>query len=83
MKEAAGELNATVIVIGAIGVLSAFFYFTIWPIIRNNMARNSNCSKAYCEGNPRGDGKTVNCKYKDKRGVEYSIVCPWKEVPKK
>ena len=31
MKEATGELNVTLIVVMAVGILVAYFYFTIWP----------------------------------------------------
>lgn len=49
MKEATGELNATIIVVLAVGVLIAFFYYTLWPILRVNLNKNSQCSKAICE----------------------------------
>ena len=65
MKEATGELNATVVVVLAIGVLIAFFYYTIWPIVRNNFEKNSQCSKAICETiDADGDG-FVSCYSKD------------------
>ncbi len=76
MKEATGELNTTVVVMLAIGVLMAFFYYTLWPLIRENFEANSQCSKAICEpcknGNcdfvvchPKGDtSKTFQCVYK-------------------
>ncbi len=63
MKEATGELNATVVVMLAIGVLMAFFYYTLWPIVRENFEKNSQCSKAICEPcDSDGDQKTdANC----------------------
>ena len=82
MKEATGQLNSTVVVILAIGVLSAFFYFTIWPNINTNLEQNTNCSKAWCEGKPNDDGVTVKCHYKS--GDSWKdITCLWKEIPKK
>ena len=56
MKEATGELNATVVVMLAIGVLMAFFYYTLWPLIKINFVSNSQCSKAICEKCENKDG---------------------------
>lgn len=49
MKETTGELNATVVVVLAVSVLIAFFYYTIWPVIRTNFNQSANCSKAICD----------------------------------
>lgn len=49
MKETTSELNATVVVALAVGVLMAFFYFTIWPVIKENFNKTTNCGKAICE----------------------------------
>ena len=82
MKEATGQLNSTIVVILAVGVLSAFFYLTLWPQLKNNMEQTTNCSKAWCDGNPNEDGVTVKCHYKS-GGEVKDIVCLWKNVPKK
>ena len=37
MKDAMGELNMTVVVIIAIGAISAFFIGVIWPNIQNTI----------------------------------------------
>ena len=80
MKEATGELNMTIIVVIAVSVLVAFFYFVIWPILDVNFEKNSKCSNAICE-NPCGYGKnacgakTAKCKVKNSDTV---IECPWK-----
>ncbi len=79
MKEATGELNVTVIVIVAIGVLMAFFYFTLWPLIKNNFERNSQCSKAICSPCPTNDCKFVTCYPKGKYGNSAeSFECVYK-----
>ena len=78
MKEATGELNATVVVVAAVGILSAFFYLTIWPIIKNNMEYHTKCSKAICNKCSNGNG-TVNCYYCD-GSTDKDIVCPFKGV---
>lgn len=49
MKEATGELNMTVIVAISIGILSAFFFGVLWPMIHSNFEKNSQCNKAICD----------------------------------
>ncbi len=78
MKEATGELNATVIVVIIVAMLVAFFYFTIWPVIRNNMNENTACSKAICEKTPNSDGMTVNCWTMENGRKSETFTCAWK-----
>lgn len=78
MKEATGELNSTVIVVLTIGLLSTFFFTVIWPMLRNNMKSNTNCTKAICPKCTSGDCKTVECTYTDKNGSKISVTCPYK-----
>ena len=74
MKEASGELNLTVIVVMAVGMLMAFFYVLIWPTIKNNMTANTKCSAAVCDKCDLSDGCTkVTCHYK---GQDFQ--CVWK-----
>lgn len=61
MKEATSELNATVVVVTAIGVLIAFFYYTIWPLIKGNFEQNANCNKAICETTDTDNDGFVEC----------------------
>ena len=63
MKEATGELNMTVITVVAIAAVGAFFYAFIWPVIKNNINRNTYCSAAY-----NCDSDNKNCSYQDKDG---------------
>ena len=74
MKEASGELNLTIIVVMAVGMLMAFFYTLIWPMIRQNIIANTKCAAAVCEKCDSPDGcKAVTCHYK---GQEFK--CVWK-----
>lgn len=75
MKEATGELNITIIVITAVGVLMAFFYFTVWPIIKENLNNSSRCSKAICEGCKSGKCEFVKCHLS---GSEEEFECVYK-----
>ena len=76
MKQAIGELNATVVVVIAIGVLIAFFYNTIWPIVKGNFEKNSQCSKAICETNDDDGDGYVTCHSKNNKDSEF--ICVYK-----
>ena len=41
MKEATGELNLAVIVAISIGILAAFFFGVLWPMIDTNFQKNA------------------------------------------
>jgi hypothetical protein len=77
MKEATGELNSTLVVVIAVGLLAAFFYYTLWPILKNNMDQNSMCSQAWCDSHANDDGITVKCHYKSGNEIK-DITCVWK-----
>ena len=86
MKETTSELNLTLIVVMAIGVLVAFFYFAVWPKVNENFEANSSCSKAWCE-NPCGKAGTNSCPeafdglatcWIGKKEDGKKIMCPWK-----
>ncbi len=49
MKEATGELNSTIIVVVSIGVLATFFFSYLWPSIKHNFEKESQCNKASCD----------------------------------
>lgn len=77
MKEAAGELNMTVVIVVAIGILVAFLYTILWPSIRGNFEKNSQCSKAIC----RCPNNMKSCQEADcyVKGNESEIFkCAWK-----
>lgn len=75
MKQATGELNATVVVVMAVGVLIAFFYFTLWPIIKHNYDQNAKCSSAICEKCESNNCETVTCHAK---GSDQTFECVYK-----
>lgn len=91
MKEATGELNLTVIVAISIGVLAAFFFGVMWPLIHGNFQRTAQCNKAICdcsikkrESIASNTGQTNRCvcattKDKLQSGDESEIFyCPFK-----
>lgn len=81
MKETTGDLNATVVIVLAIGILMAFFYYTVWPIIKSNFTSNSQCSKAICEpcnmvdSHGRKNCATVQC---HEKGSSEIFECVYK-----
>ena len=76
MKEATGELNMTVVVLTLVGLLMAFFFYTVWPMIRQNFISETNCAKAIC--NKCSDGtntcKTKTCYMKDNPSNTFKCV---------
>lgn len=89
MKEATGELNATIIVVITVGLLSTFFFTVIWPRLHTNLEENTKCSAAYCppvcDANKKNCGpnwadkkaKTVKCVYGE-GNKKTEIICPYK-----
>ena len=85
MKEATGELNMTVIVSISIGILSAFFFGVLWPMISNNFERNSQCNKAVCNCSSATrsqiESETGNknyCLCKSSKDATEEFYCPFK-----
>ena len=48
MKEATVEINLAVIVMISIGVLMAFFFGVLWPMLDFNFTSTAQCNKAVC-----------------------------------
>lgn len=78
MKEATGELNMTVVVVIAVATLAAFFYTTIWPMIRNSYIATSKCNNAVCDTSRVADGMVDCVYYEDGRQIGESFKCVWK-----
>ena len=74
MKESTNELNATVVVVLAIAVLIAFFYYTIWPLLKENFEKNSQCSKAICETTDSDNDGYVVCHSKNDKTKTFECV---------
>ena len=74
MKENVGELNATVVVMLAIGVLMAFFYYTLWPLIKQNFHATSQCDKAMCEVCPTNDCEYVECHERNNENNTFQCI---------
>jgi len=73
MRESTGEMNITLVVVLAVGLFMALFYYLIWPTIDDNMTMNTSCQAAWCEDCESGDCVSVTCHYKGK-----DFQCAWK-----
>ncbi len=73
MKEATGELNTTVITVILVASLASFFFFTIWPILKNNLDSNTRCSEAICE-KPKEGSSTVECYISGKENEKFQCA---------
>ncbi len=91
MKEATGELNMTIIVSISIGILAAFFFGFLWPIINNNFHRTSQCKDALCDCSQNvrdsiegetGKKNMCSCQMRDTTNTNYYgtevFYCPFK-----
>lgn len=85
MKEATGELNLTVIVSISIGILAAFFFGVLWPMINGNFKSTSQCNKALCdcsksvrEAVERDTNLKSHCSCHSKDDENNTFYCPFK-----
>ncbi len=61
MKETTGELVAALAVMVAVGIFMAFFYYTLWPIVKENFDGRKQCSRAICEPCKINDKLSTKC----------------------
>lgn len=73
MKEATGELNMTVVTVVAIAAVAAFFYAFVWPAIKNNISRNTNCANATCP--ETCNNEVCQCTYINNAGSTATVNC--------
>ena len=81
MKEASGELSMTAVAVVAIAAIGVLFSTLIWPNIRRNITRNTNCSQAF-NCTPRDDGQNADCFYceDDDCTTPTPIVCTASQI---
>ncbi len=77
MKEAAGDLNMTVVIVFIVAGLVAFFSMVIGPLITDGIRNEANCSDAICKKGDCQEGK-CDCVYVKKNGKREQITCPYK-----
>lgn len=57
MREATGELNMTVIVFAAVALLTALFFFIVWPMIKQGLREDEFCANAICDNGYNSNNK--------------------------
>lgn len=77
MKEATGELNSAIIVVIVVGLLIAFFYGLIWPMIKDGLKDNARCADAVCDVGVEAGTVAVECYSPHDESKEY-FYCPYK-----
>lgn len=65
MKNATGELVNLLVVVICVAILVAFFYFTIWPMIKTNFEAQTACEKAICSADDTDGDGMVTCRLGD------------------
>lgn len=78
MKEASSELSMTAIAVVAIAAIGVVFTTLIWPAIKSNITRSTNCTQAYDCTNCNANTKMCTCKYLDSKNQVQSVQCPQK-----
>ena len=77
MKEASGELSMTAVAVVAIAAIGVVFTTLIWPAIKNNITRSTNCTQAFnCQCT--AGSKMCSCEYVDETGATQTVKCPQK-----
>ena len=77
MKEASGELSMTAVAVVAIAAIGVVFTTLIWPAIKNNITRSTNCTQAFdCDNCSDG---TCTCYYLDENDTKQPVTCPEKK----
>lgn len=79
MKEASGELSMTAIAVVAIAAIGVVFTTLIWPAIKANIVRSTNCANIISCDQATCNGTTCECIYLDEDGVEQPVTCPDKD----
>lgn len=74
MKEASSELSMTAIAVVAIAAIGVVFTTLIWPGIKANITRSTQCSQAFnCTD---CNGGMCSCTYIDEENNSATVQCP-------
>lgn len=76
MKQATGDLNASVVVLSAVALLSAVFFMIVWPTVRQGMQEEARCSDAICDAGFNDNGM-ANC-YNPQDSSHDVFECPFR-----
>lgn len=76
MKEATGELNGTLVVFIAVGLLMAFFFTVLWPRLNKDLEHSARCSDAICDVGINSS-EMVDC-YMPGTSKSETFMCPYR-----
>ena len=82
MKQATGELNATVIIFSAVALLTAVFFMIVWPLVKEGFYESASCSNAVCDvgyiNNPGGEHHGQAYCYAPDDPSKEIFYCPYR-----
>jgi hypothetical protein len=82
MKEATGELNATVIIFTAVALLTVVFFMVVWPLVKDGFYESASCANAVCDNGYITDGEDKGKAYcispQDDRANPEVFTCPFR-----
>ena len=88
MKQATGDISASVLVVTAVALLTALFFSVIWPTIKYSFLEDSNCANAVCDigfvtsGDHEGQAMCYNPPPRDdaakKHYTKEIFYCPYR-----
>lgn len=82
MKQATGELNATVIIFTAVALLTVVFFMVVWPLVKDGFYDAANCANAVCDNGYITTGKDKGKVYcvspHDNAGSPEIFTCPFR-----
>lgn len=82
MKQATGELNATVIIFSAVALLTVVFFMVVWPMVKDGFYESANCANAVCDNGYITSGEHKGQSYcvspQDKSTSPEVFTCPFR-----
>lgn len=82
MKEATGELNATVIIFSAVALLTVVFFMVVWPLVKDGFYESASCANAVCDNgfitSGEDKGKVYCISPTDDGATPEVFTCPFR-----
>lgn len=80
MRQATGELNATVIIFSAVALLTAVFFMIVWPLVKEGFYESASCSNAVCDNGylPGGAHEGMTTCYNPQDDAKELFYCPYR-----
>ena len=80
MKQATGELNATVIIFSAVALLTAVFFMIVWPLVKDGFYESASCANAVCDNGylPNGAHEGMTTCYNPQDDTKEFFYCPYR-----